>query len=150
MRSLRDCPRNRMCECSLPHMYPLLTPISVAVGCVHESHSFASGAYRDWVQLGYIDVSVSIQLLRSNARFIMRCFSSNRGNCACLAVEQSLKNVYLHNTDLTAAWGAMLGFDLIIFSLTLFKALTVPRVGRRSLFDIIIRDGKPTFQTEYA
>jgi hypothetical protein len=36
----------------------------------------------------------------------------------------------------------MLLFDLVIFGLTLYRVVTVRRVGSRSLFDIIIRDGE--------
>jgi len=46
---------------------------------------------------------------------------------------------------LAAAWAALLLFDITIFSLTLGKVLAVGRTGRRTLFDIIIRDGTMYF-----
>ncbi|KAF9525426.1 hypothetical protein CPB83DRAFT_859539 [Crepidotus variabilis] len=42
---------------------------------------------------------------------------------------------------LTIAWGGMLVFDMIIFLMTLYKALVVPRLGETSLLTILLRDG---------
>ncbi|KAI0340397.1 hypothetical protein BDW22DRAFT_1430992 [Trametopsis cervina] len=46
---------------------------------------------------------------------------------------------------LIAAWGSLLVFDLMIFALTLYKVVSTGRMGQRSLFDVIIRDGAMYF-----
>ncbi|KAK7678692.1 hypothetical protein QCA50_018274 [Cerrena zonata] len=51
----------------------------------------------------------------------------------------------LQGQRLAIAWGGLLIFDTLIFSLTLWKAFTVQKVGRRTLFDILIRDGAMYF-----
>jgi hypothetical protein len=40
-----------------------------------------------------------------------------------------------------AAWAGMVLFDTIIFALTVYKSLEFKRIGRRSLADILLRDG---------
>ncbi|KAH7924939.1 hypothetical protein BV22DRAFT_1129445 [Leucogyrophana mollusca] len=42
---------------------------------------------------------------------------------------------------LAAAWGGQLGFDVIIFALTLRKSWCIGPVGERALIDIVLRDG---------
>lgn len=39
------------------------------------------------------------------------------------------------------AWGGELVFDCVIVTLTLYKAIKLGRMGRRTLLDIILRDG---------
>ncbi|EKM56610.1 uncharacterized protein PHACADRAFT_207813 [Phanerochaete carnosa HHB-10118-sp] len=47
-------------------------------------------------------------------------------------------------SDLAIAWGGMLCHDIVIFTLTLYKALSL-RGGSRNLVDIILRDGTMYF-----
>ncbi|CAL1708992.1 unnamed protein product [Somion occarium] len=51
----------------------------------------------------------------------------------------------LQGGRLAIAWGGLLIFDTLIFSLTLYKAFAVERGGRRTLFDILFRDGAVYF-----
>ncbi|KDQ60366.1 hypothetical protein JAAARDRAFT_67915 [Jaapia argillacea MUCL 33604] len=46
---------------------------------------------------------------------------------------------------IAVAWGAMSVFDTLIFLLTAYKALSFPRTGRRTLFDVLLRDGTMYF-----
>ncbi|KIJ63819.1 hypothetical protein HYDPIDRAFT_188260 [Hydnomerulius pinastri MD-312] len=43
---------------------------------------------------------------------------------------------------LAVAWSGQLGFDAIIFALTLWKSLHVGTVGDRTLVDVLLRDGQ--------
>ncbi|KIK90594.1 hypothetical protein PAXRUDRAFT_831571, partial [Paxillus rubicundulus Ve08.2h10] len=46
---------------------------------------------------------------------------------------------------LALSWSGRLGFDIIIFLLTLWKSLHLGRVGDRTLIDILLRDGSLYF-----
>ncbi|EPQ53547.1 hypothetical protein GLOTRDRAFT_139744 [Gloeophyllum trabeum ATCC 11539] len=46
---------------------------------------------------------------------------------------------------LAIAWSGMTAFDFVIFVLTVFKALRTPRVGRRTLADVLLQDGAMYF-----
>ncbi|KAF9525441.1 hypothetical protein CPB83DRAFT_859565 [Crepidotus variabilis] len=46
---------------------------------------------------------------------------------------------------MTIAWGGMFVFDLIIFSMTLYKSLVLPRLRETSLLSILMRDGAVYF-----
>lgn len=39
------------------------------------------------------------------------------------------------------AWGGMLVFDILVFSMTLYKSLTLPRLKGVSLLSVLFRDG---------
>lgn len=43
---------------------------------------------------------------------------------------------------LAGAWGGLLIFDSVIFTLTLYRAIGIWRLGTRRLFQVLIRDGK--------
>lgn len=47
----------------------------------------------------------------------------------------------IHVIDLAGAWAGEFVFDAVIFALTLYKALTLPRGNGMGLLEIIIRDG---------
>ncbi|KAJ3747799.1 hypothetical protein DFH05DRAFT_849602 [Lentinula detonsa] len=53
----------------------------------------------------------------------------NQQNASCLAL----------------VWGGMLLFDFLVFSLTLYKALTLQRDGRVTLLSVLMRDGTVYF-----
>ncbi|KAJ4468700.1 hypothetical protein J3R30DRAFT_1593633 [Lentinula aciculospora] len=60
--------------------------------------------------------------------------ASNRGGC----------QLWLNQQDalcLALVWGGMLLFDFLVFSMTLYKALTLQRDGRMTLLSVLIRDG---------
>ncbi|KAF9525442.1 hypothetical protein CPB83DRAFT_550014 [Crepidotus variabilis] len=44
-------------------------------------------------------------------------------------------------TYMAIAWGGMLAFDVMIFSMTLYKSLVMPRLRGTSLFTVLMRDG---------
>lgn len=44
--------------------------------------------------------------------------------------------------DLAGAWGGLMVFDSVIFTLTLYKAIGVWKLGTRRLTHVILRDGK--------
>ncbi|KIJ15386.1 hypothetical protein PAXINDRAFT_133930 [Paxillus involutus ATCC 200175] len=46
---------------------------------------------------------------------------------------------------LALSWSGRLGFDIIIFVLTLWKSLHLGRIGDRTLIDILLRDGSLYF-----
>ncbi|KAI0790370.1 hypothetical protein C8Q75DRAFT_806301 [Abortiporus biennis] len=46
---------------------------------------------------------------------------------------------------LAIAWSGMLGFDILIFFLTIYKAISARSNGRRTLLDILLRDGSIYF-----
>ncbi|KAF9534349.1 hypothetical protein CPB83DRAFT_844092 [Crepidotus variabilis] len=48
-------------------------------------------------------------------------------------------------TRFANAWTAMLSFDVLVFILTLYKAVTTKRVGPFSVLDLLIRDGSLYF-----
>ncbi len=39
------------------------------------------------------------------------------------------------------AWGGMLVFDVLVFLMTLYKSLTLPRLKGVSLLSVLFRDG---------
>ena len=43
---------------------------------------------------------------------------------------------------LAAAWGGLLLFDPVIFTLTLIKAIAIWKLGTRKLFHVLVRDGE--------
>jgi len=43
------------------------------------------------------------------------------------------------------AWGSMLVFDLVVFLMTVYKSVNVPRLGDTSLVDVLFRDGAVYF-----
>ncbi|KAF9525425.1 hypothetical protein CPB83DRAFT_818587 [Crepidotus variabilis] len=45
-------------------------------------------------------------------------------------------------SGLTIAWAGMLVFDIIIFLMTLYKTLALPRDGNTSLLTVLLRDGQ--------
>jgi hypothetical protein len=49
-----------------------------------------------------------------------------------------------------AAWAGLLAFDIIIFAMTVAKAIKVGRLGSRPLIDVVLRDGKSCFVTSKA
>ncbi|KAL5476769.1 hypothetical protein ACEPAI_2955 [Sanghuangporus weigelae] len=46
-----------------------------------------------------------------------------------------------NETGLAAAWGGLLLFDSVIFTLTLVKAIAIWKLGTRRLFHVLVRDG---------
>ena len=47
-------------------------------------------------------------------------------------------------SGLGAAWGGMLIFDTLVFGMTLYKALSIPRTKEITLLTILLRDGECT------
>jgi hypothetical protein len=43
--------------------------------------------------------------------------------------------------DLAIAWSGQLGFDTLVFFLTLRKSFEIGRTGHRTLINILLRDG---------
>lgn len=48
---------------------------------------------------------------------------------------------HLQLLELANAWTAMVGFDVVIFSLTLYKSWTRNRMGHNIFLHIFLRDG---------
>lgn len=48
---------------------------------------------------------------------------------------------YIRVSDFAIAWSGMLVFDGWIFALTLVRGIILSRRARRTLFDIMLRDG---------
>ena len=46
------------------------------------------------------------------------------------------------DTGVGAAWAAMLVFDSLVFSMTLYKSIVLPRPNRMNILDILLRDGE--------
>jgi hypothetical protein len=49
--------------------------------------------------------------------------------------------------DLAATWSCAVVFDILVFVMTVAKAIMVRRSGDRKLINILLRDGKCTFLT---
>jgi len=48
----------------------------------------------------------------------------------------------LTHTDFAIAWTGMLIFDLLVFGMTLYKSIVLPRSNRGNILDIFLRDGE--------
>ncbi|KAI6040475.1 hypothetical protein EDC04DRAFT_3111054 [Pisolithus marmoratus] len=46
------------------------------------------------------------------------------------------------STGIAIAWSGQMTFDAVVFVLTLWRTLRVPRLGNRTLLDVFIRDGE--------
>lgn len=53
---------------------------------------------------------------------------------------------YPRQVDIAAAWFGELIFDILVFGMTLFKTLTLPRTGEIGLLTMLMRDGANPFQ----
>lgn len=50
-------------------------------------------------------------------------------------------NARFYAIGLAGAWGGLLIFDSVIFTLTLYRAIGIWRLGTSRLFHVLIRDG---------
>ena len=48
----------------------------------------------------------------------------------------------LTGTDFAAAWAGMLVFDSLVFCMTLYKSIVLPRPNGANILDILMRDGE--------
>ncbi|KAJ3729539.1 hypothetical protein C8R42DRAFT_169051 [Lentinula raphanica] len=75
---------------------------------------------------------------RNNIQFEATVIASHKIGC----------QLWLNQQDascLALVWGGMLLFDFLVFSLTLYKALTLQRDGRVTLLSVLMRDGTVYF-----
>lgn len=61
---------------------------------------------------------------------------SQPGDEGCNVDLSNLQGLYF-----AIAWGSLLVFDCLIFALTFVRAITLSQIARRTLFDIMLRDG---------
>jgi len=50
--------------------------------------------------------------------------------------------IYLIHAGLGIAWAGVLVFDSVVFGMTLYKFIILPRANRVSIMDILLRDGE--------
>jgi len=83
---------------------------------------------------------------------VTQCSSSYNSNYSSFPSELSVRAsrgllilteyLYLTHTGVGITWAAMVGFDSLVFGMTLYKSIIPPRPNRGNILDILLRDGE--------
>ena len=89
--------------------------------------------------------SVSASPWRSVRIHITQTLHPFRQNYSCVLAEDfwSWRDIpTLTHTDFGIVWTGVLVFDLLVFGMTLYKSIVLPRSNRGNILDIFFRDGE--------